>query len=124
MNLICPALIVRNILFRKIESSAKLAPLCVIALAIPAASWLEHIKIYFWIKSMAEKSTPKPKPEKDPKWSTGAKVGAAVGSAALMAALLYAGKRSLTQKKGKLEPASPEPEITPDLSKQPKSDTD
>jgi hypothetical protein len=64
------------------------------------------------------------KPEKDLKWSTGAKVGAAVGSAALMAALLYAGKRSLTQKKGKLEPASPEPEITPDLTPQPKSDTD
>lgn len=66
----------------------------------------------------------KDKPGKDPKWSTGAKVGAAVGSAALMAALLYAGKRSLTQKKGKLEPASPEPALKPDLSKQPKSDTD
>ena len=38
-----------------------------------------------------------------------AKVGAAVGSAALMAALLYAGRRSLTRKKGKLEPLSPEP---------------
>lgn len=46
------------------------------------------------------------------KWSTGAKVGAAVGSAALMAALLYAGRRSLTQKKGKLEPLSPEPVTT------------
>jgi hypothetical protein len=33
-------------------------------------------------------------------WSTTAKVGAAVGSAALMAALIYAGRRSLTQKKG------------------------
>ncbi len=73
---------------------------------------------------MTEKTTPKIKPEKDPKWSTGAKVGAAVGSAALMAALLYAGKRSLTQKKGKLEPASPEPELKADLTKQPKSDTD
>jgi len=41
------------------------------------------------------------------KWSTGARVGAAVGSAALVAALLYAGRRSLTQKKGKLEPLMP-----------------
>jgi hypothetical protein len=73
---------------------------------------------------MTEKNTSKPKPEKDPKWSNTAKVGAAVGSAALMAALLYAGRRSLTQKNGKLEPASPEPEIVPDLDKQPKSDTD
>jgi hypothetical protein len=40
-------------------------------------------------------------------WSGAAKVGAAVGSAALVAALLYAGRRSLTQKKGKLEPQSP-----------------
>ncbi len=56
---------------------------------------------------MAEKNTSKPKTPKDPKWSTGAKVGAAVGSAALMAALLYAGKRSLTRKTGKLEPQSP-----------------
>ena len=63
-------------------------------------------------------------PKDDEKWSTTAKVGAAVGSAALVAALLYAGRRSLTQKKGKLEPASPEPEITPDLNKQPKTDTD
>ncbi|MGB5078103.1 MAG: hypothetical protein WBO17_11540 [Sphingorhabdus sp.] len=52
----------------------------------------------------------KPSPEDEEKWSTGAKVGAAVGSAALVAALLYAGKRSLTRKKGKLEPLSPEPE--------------
>ncbi len=60
----------------------------------------------------------------DEKWSTGAKVGAAVGSAALMAALLYAGRRSLTQKKGKLEPLSPEPEIDPQSENQPKIDTD
>jgi hypothetical protein len=55
----------------------------------------------------------KDKPSNDPKWSTGAKVGAAVGSAALMAALLYAGKRSLTKKQGKLEPQSPEPKPSP-----------
>jgi hypothetical protein len=66
----------------------------------------------------------KDKAEKDPKWSTTAKVGAAVGSAALMAALLYAGKRSMTQKKGKLEPESPEPDTKIDISKQPKMDTD
>lgn len=36
------------------------------------------------------------------KWSTTAKVGAAVGSAALVAALLYAGRRSLTQKRASL----------------------
>jgi hypothetical protein len=76
---------------------------------------------FCWNRNMTNKID---KPEKEPRWSTGAKVGAAVGSAALMAALLYAGKRSLTQKKGKLEPASPEPDIKPDLNKQPKSDTD
>jgi hypothetical protein len=53
-------------------------------------------------------SNKKSKNETTDKWSTSAKVGAAVGSAALVAALLYAGKRSLTQKKGKLEPQSPE----------------
>ena len=58
------------------------------------------------------------------KWSTTAKVGAAVGSAALMAALLYAGRRSLTQKKGKLEPMSPEPEVEPIRQNQPKTGTD
>ena len=58
------------------------------------------------------------------KWSTTAKVGAAVGSAALMAALMYAGRRSLTQKKGKLEPMSPEPEVEPISNKQPKTETD
>jgi hypothetical protein len=58
------------------------------------------------------------------KWSTTAKVGAAVGSAALVAALLYAGRRSLTQKKGKLEPLSPEPERSPMGHNQPKTDTD
>ena len=66
----------------------------------------------------------KPKPENDEKWSTTAKVGAAVGSAALVAALLYAGRRSLTQKKGKLEPMSPEPEVAPTTDKQPKTETD
>nr|WP_315458445.1 isopropylmalate isomerase [uncultured Sphingorhabdus sp.] len=64
------------------------------------------------------------KPDDKDKWTTGAKVGAAVGSAALMAALLYAGRRSLTQKKGKLEPLSPEPEATPADLNQPKTDTD
>ncbi|WP_411289773.1 isopropylmalate isomerase [Sphingorhabdus sp.] len=64
------------------------------------------------------------KSDDDAKWSATAKVGAAVGSAALMAALLYAGRRSLTQKKGKLEPLSPEPEIEPASDKQPKTDTD
>ena len=58
------------------------------------------------------------------KWSTTAKVGAAVGSAALMAALLYAGRRSLTQKKGKLEPMSPEPEVEPISQHHPKTETD
>ena len=57
-------------------------------------------------------------------WSTGAKVGAAVGSAALMAALLYAGRRSLTRRQGKLEPLSPEPEIIPTTEMQPKTETD
>ena len=57
-------------------------------------------------------------------WSTGAKVGAAVGSAALVAALLYAGRRSLTRKKGKLEPLSPEPEVEPMSENQPKIETD
>lgn len=64
------------------------------------------------------------KDEKDEDWSTGAKVGAAVGSAALVAALLYAGRRSLTRKKGKLEPLSPEPEIEPMSENQPKIETD
>ena len=58
------------------------------------------------------------------KWSTTAKVGAAVGSAALMAALLYAGRRSLTQKKGKLEPMPPEPTIALISQTQPKTETD
>ncbi|MEP7350630.1 MAG: hypothetical protein ABI668_11875 [Sphingorhabdus sp.] len=55
------------------------------------------------------------KTDADANWSTGAKVGAAVGSAALVAALLYAGKRHLSQKRGKLEPQSPEvpPPVTP-----------
>lgn len=69
---------------------------------------------------MTEKKT---KTENE-KWSTGAKVGAAVGSAALVAALLYAGRRSLTQKKGKLEPLSPEPEVDAQTDNQPKTDTD
>ena len=60
----------------------------------------------------------------DDKWSAKAKVGPAVGSAALVAALLYPGRRSLTKKKGKLEPLSPEPDEKPDTSKQPKTDTD
>ncbi len=63
-------------------------------------------------------------PEDDEKWSTTAKVGAAVGSAALVAALLYAGRRSLTRKKGKLEPMSPEPEFEPMSETTPKTDTD
>ena len=58
------------------------------------------------------------------KWSTTAKVGAAVGSAALVAALLYAGRRSMTQKKGKLEPMSPELEAQPISQNHPKTDTD
>ncbi len=66
----------------------------------------------------------KPKSSQDDKWSTTAKVGAAVGSAALMAALMYAGRRSLTQKKGKLEPLSPEPEVEPMTGATPKSETD
>ena len=57
-------------------------------------------------------------------WSTTAKVGAAVGSAALLAALLYAGRRSLTQKKGKLEPLSPEPDAAPITQNPPKTETD
>lgn len=65
----------------------------------------------------------KPKPD-DENWSTTAKVGAAVGSAAIMAALLYAGRRSLTRKKGKLEPLSPEPEAEPIGDRLPKTDTD
>ena len=56
------------------------------------------------------------------KWSTTAKVGAAVGSAALVAALLYAGRRSMTQKKGKLEPMSPELEAQPISPAYPQSD--
>lgn len=64
------------------------------------------------------------KDEQKDDWSTGAKVGAAVGSAALMAALLYAGRRSLTRKKGKLEPLSPEPEVEPISDHQPKTETD
>ena len=69
---------------------------------------------------MTEKKTK----NENEKWSTGAKVGAAVGSAALVAALLYAGRRSLTQKKGKLEPLSPEPEVDAQTDNQPKIDTD
>lgn len=65
----------------------------------------------------------KSEPEDD-SWSTTAKVGAAVGSAALMAALLYAGRRSLTRRKGKLEPLSPEPEVQPMTETTPKSETD
>jgi hypothetical protein len=76
--------------------------------------------------------SPKPKDAKlkdaklkdDSKWTTSAKVGAAVGSAALVAALMYAGRRSLTQKKGKLEPFSPEPEVEPAPHITPKSETD
>jgi hypothetical protein len=60
------------------------------------------------------------KSDGDDKWSTTAKVGAA----ALMAALLYAGRRSLTQKKGKLEPMSPEPEVEPISHNHPKTETD
>ncbi|MEY3634355.1 MAG: hypothetical protein RLZZ61_765 [Pseudomonadota bacterium] len=64
------------------------------------------------------------KSDGDDKWSTTAKVGAAVGSAALVAALLYAGRRSLTQKKGKLEPMSPEPEAEPISPNHSKTETD
>lgn len=66
----------------------------------------------------------KKKSDKEDDWSTGAKVGAAVGSAALVAALLYAGRRSLTRNKSKLEPLSPEPEIEPMTEATPKTDTD
>lgn len=66
----------------------------------------------------------KSKSESDDNWSTSAKVGAAVGSAALVAALLYAGRRSLTRDKGKLEPLSPEPEIEPMTEATPKTETD
>ena len=66
----------------------------------------------------------KEKSAKEPKWSKGAKVGAAVGSAALVAALLYAGRRSLTKKKGKLEPQSPEPKLKPGPLRQPRNGTD
>jgi len=64
------------------------------------------------------------KSDGDEKWSTTAKVGAAVGSAALVAALLYAGRRSMTQKKGKLEPLSPEPDAAPISQNPPKNETD
>lgn len=64
------------------------------------------------------------KDKNDGDWSAGAKVGAAVGSAALVAALLYAGRRSLTRNKGKLEPLSPEPEALPMTENQPKTETD
>ena len=63
--------------------------------------------------------TKKKKPDLEDGWSTGAKVGAAVGSAALMAALLYAGKRHLSTRKGKLEPESPEPKTLPPKAKAP-----
>ena len=66
----------------------------------------------------------KSKSESNENWSKTSKVGAAVGSAALVAALLYAGKRSLTRKKGKLEPLSPEPELEPMTEATPKTDTD
>ena len=66
----------------------------------------------------------KDKSGKDSEWSTGAKVGAAVGSAALVAALLYAGKRSLTRRQGKLEPLSPEPEVEPMTEATPRTETD
>ena len=64
------------------------------------------------------------KSDGDDKWSTTAKVGAAVGSAALVAALLYAGRRSMTQKKGKLEPMSPDPEVAPISPNHPETETD
>lgn len=64
------------------------------------------------------------KSDGDDKWSTTAKVGAAVGSAALVAALLYAGRRSMTQKKGKLEPMSPDPEVAPFSQNHPETETD
>lgn len=59
------------------------------------------------------------------KWSTGAKVGAAaIGSAALVAALLYAGKRHKSQKKGKLEPMSPDEDEYPAGDNHPVPDID
>ena len=64
------------------------------------------------------------KSDGDDKWSTTAKVGAAVGSAALVAALLHAGRRSMTQKKGKLEPMSPDPEVEPFNQNHPETETD
>lgn len=64
------------------------------------------------------------KSDGDDKWSTTAKVGAAIGSAALVAALLYAGRRSMTQKKGKLEPMSPDPEVAPISQNHPETETD
>jgi hypothetical protein len=64
------------------------------------------------------------KSDGDDKWSTTAKVGAAIGSAALVAALLYAGRRSMTQKKGKLEPMSPDPEVGPISQNHPETETD
>ena len=64
------------------------------------------------------------KSDGDDKWSTTAKVGAAIGSAALVAALLYAGRRSMTQKKGKLEPMSPDPEVEPFSQNHPETETD
>ncbi len=57
--------------------------------------------------------TKKKDKDSETNWSGAAKVGAAVGSAALVAALLYAGRRNLTRKKGKLEPQSPPAEKTP-----------
>ncbi len=64
------------------------------------------------------------KPVSENEWSTSAKVGAAVGSAALVAALLYAGRRSLTRKQGKLEPLSPDPEVESFETAASKADTD
>jgi hypothetical protein len=64
------------------------------------------------------------KSDGDDKWSTTAKVGAAVGSAALVAALLYSGRRSMTQKKGALDPLSPEPRAGSITRKQTKTETD
>lgn len=66
----------------------------------------------------------KDRPKKNAKWSNSAKVGAAVGSAALVAALLYTGKRSLTKRRGKLEPQSPEPKVKRGPLRQPKNGTD
>lgn len=64
------------------------------------------------------------KSDGDDRWSTTAKVGAAVGSAALVAALLYAGRRSMTQKKGKLDLLSPDPEVKPISQNRPETETD